>query len=63
VSTPDGPRPHIVVHAVGATADALIDAATLAERIRTALGAESLGVPLPEITLEIVHTLSEEEQP
>jgi len=63
VSTPEGPQPHIVVHAAGATADALIDAATLAERIRTALGAESIGVPLPEITLEIVHTVSEEEQP
>ncbi|WP_422115084.1 hypothetical protein [Brachybacterium sp. UNK5269] len=42
-----------MVEAAGASAAALIDAATLAERLRTALGAESLGAPLPEITIEL----------
>ncbi|WP_245822852.1 coenzyme F420-0:L-glutamate ligase [Brachybacterium avium] len=49
----DGPTPHIVVEAVDASGAALIDAATTAERLRTALGAESLSTPLPEITVEI----------
>lgn len=43
----------IVVEAADASAAALIDAATLAERLRTALGAESLGVPLPAIAIEL----------
>ncbi len=50
---PDGSAPHIVVEAADASGAALIHAATLAERVRTALGAESLGTPLPEITVEI----------
>ncbi|MDN5899849.1 MAG: coenzyme F420-0:L-glutamate ligase [Brachybacterium sp.] len=53
VLSPGGPTPHIVVEAVDASAAALIHAATLAERVRTALGAESLGDPLPEIAVEI----------
>jgi coenzyme F420-0:L-glutamate ligase/coenzyme F420-1:gamma-L-glutamate ligase len=31
-----------------------VDAATLAERLRTALGAESLAEPLPPVSVEIV---------
>ncbi|MGO1225873.1 MULTISPECIES: coenzyme F420-0:L-glutamate ligase [unclassified Brachybacterium] len=46
-------RPHIVVEAADDSTAALIHAATLAERIRTALGAESLAAALPEISLEI----------
>lgn len=49
---PDGPA-HIVVEAEDDSASALIHAATLAERIRTALGAESLAAALPEVSLEI----------
>ena len=49
---PDG-RPHIVVDAAEDSPAALIYAATLAERIRTALGAESLSTALPEISVEI----------
>ena len=44
---------HIVVETVDGSRQSLIDAATLAERIRTALGAESLGAPLPAVTVEI----------
>ncbi|MDN6329475.1 MAG: coenzyme F420-0:L-glutamate ligase [Brachybacterium sp.] len=51
--SPDGPPPHIVVEAADASQAALIHAATFAERIRTALGAESLGAPLPETTVEV----------
>lgn len=46
-------RPHIVVDAAEDSPAALIHAATLAERIRTALGAESLSTALPEISVEI----------
>jgi coenzyme F420-0:L-glutamate ligase / coenzyme F420-1:gamma-L-glutamate ligase len=60
---PAGPRPHIVVEAAAATRAALIDAATLAERVRTALGAESLGAPLPEIPVEITVPDPQEERP
>src|SRR5699024_269465 len=52
-AAPDDPAPHIVVEAADASPAALVHAATHAERIRTALGAESLGVPLPRITVEI----------
>ena len=44
---------HIVVETAAGSRQSLIDAATLAERIRTALGAESLGAPLPAVTVEI----------
>ncbi|WP_114855580.1 coenzyme F420-0:L-glutamate ligase [Brachybacterium sp. YJGR34] len=43
----------IVVEAADSSAEALIEAATRAERIRTALRAESLGAPLPPIDVEI----------
>ena len=42
-----------MVETVDGSRQSLIDAATLAERIRTALGAESLGAPLPAVTVEI----------
>ena len=45
--------PSIVVEAAGDSTEALIDAATLAERVRTALGAESLAAALPEVSVEI----------
>ncbi|MGP9539010.1 coenzyme F420-0:L-glutamate ligase [Brachybacterium sp. AOP43-C2-M15] len=52
-----GPRSgggaRIVVDPADDSPTALLDAATLAERIRTALGAETLGVPLPEILVEV----------
>src|SRR5699024_3155232 len=50
---PDGPAPHIVVEAADDSAAALGHAATPAERILTALGAEALGAPLPRIAVEI----------
>lgn len=50
---PDGPAPHIVVEAADDSPAALVHAATHAERIRTALGAEALGAPLPRIAVEI----------
>lgn len=59
--TREGGRPHIVVEAADGSSTALIDAATLAERIRTALGAESLGVPLPELSVEISVPADQEE--
>ncbi len=43
----------IVVERADASAAALVDAATLAERVRTALGAESLGEALPEVPVLI----------
>src|SRR5699024_10554811 len=49
---PDGPAPHIVVEAADDSPAALVHAATHAERIRTALGAEALGAPLPRIAVE-----------
>jgi coenzyme F420-0:L-glutamate ligase/coenzyme F420-1:gamma-L-glutamate ligase len=45
---------HIVVERADASAASLADAAALAERIRTALGAESLGEPLPEVPVRLV---------
>ena len=45
---------HIVVERADASTTSLIDAATLAERIRTALGAESLGEALPEVPVRLV---------
>ena len=45
---------HIVVERADASAAALSDAATLAERVRTALGAESFGEQLPEVPVLIV---------
>jgi coenzyme F420-0:L-glutamate ligase/coenzyme F420-1:gamma-L-glutamate ligase len=44
----------IVVEPAGLSPAALVDAATLAERLRTALGAESLAEPLPPVSVEIV---------
>ena len=52
-AAPGAPAPHIVVEAADASPAALVHAATHAERIRTALGAEALGAPLPPITVEI----------
>ncbi|WP_241237427.1 coenzyme F420-0:L-glutamate ligase [Brachybacterium saurashtrense] len=52
-SATQGPAP-IVVEAADTSRAALVEAATLAERIRTALAAESLGAPLPEIPVEIL---------
>lgn len=45
--------PHIVVEPADDGPQAFVDAATLAERIRTALGAESLGEPLPALPVRI----------
>jgi len=45
---------HIVVERTDASAASVADAAALAERIRTALGAESLGEPLPEVPVLLV---------
>ena len=53
LSTETDGSAHIVVETVDGSRQSLIDAATLAERIRTALGAESLGAPLPAVTVEI----------
>src|SRR5699024_10899256 len=50
---PDGPAPDIVVEAAVVSPAALVHAATHAERIRTALGAEALGAPLPRVAVEI----------
>src|SRR5699024_8309361 len=50
---PDGPAPHLVVEAADDSPAALVHAATHAERIRTALGAEALGAPLPRIAVEL----------
>ena len=52
VTRPSGGR-HIVVECADGSAASLADAAVLAERIRTALGAESLGEALPEIPVLI----------
>ena len=57
---PDGSA-HIVVEAAERSPAALIAAATLAERIRTALGAESLSAPLPEILVEVSVPDSQED--
>lgn len=57
---PDGST-HIVVEAAERSPAALIAAATLAERIRTALGAESLSAPLPEILVEVSVPDSQED--
>lgn len=43
----------IVVRPADGTAAALIDAATLAERVRTALGAETLAAPLPPLEVHL----------
>lgn len=59
--SPDGSRPHIVVVPADGSATALIHAATLAERIRTALGAESFGDPLGEIPVRISLTDPDQE--
>ncbi|GAA4521613.1 coenzyme F420-0:L-glutamate ligase [Brachybacterium paraconglomeratum] len=53
LSAVPGSPAHIVVAAADDSASALIHAATLAERIRTALAAESLAAALPEVSLEI----------
>lgn len=45
---------HIVIERADASAAALADAATLAERVRTAIGAESLGEELPQVPVLIV---------
>ena len=52
MTRPSGGR-HIVVECADGSAASLADAAVLAERIRTALGAESLGEALPEIPVLI----------
>lgn len=49
----DGEPSRVVVTAADSSHAALIHAATHAERIRTALQAESLGLPLPQIDVEI----------
>ena len=51
---PPPPRAQGVVERADASTTSLIDAATLAERIRTALGAESLGEALPEVPVRLV---------
>ncbi|MGO2993325.1 MAG: coenzyme F420-0:L-glutamate ligase, partial [Brachybacterium alimentarium] len=51
----------ILVTPAGTGPDAWIAAGALAERIRTALGAEALGAPLPLLTVEIVRPDGQED--
>ena len=51
----------ILVRPDEATPASLVDAATLAERVRTALGAESIAAPLPPLVVQI-HPHSTEER-
>lgn len=57
-----GGEARIMVSPADASAPSLLHAATLAERIRTALGAESLGDPLPGIPVEITLPDAPQEQ-
>lgn len=53
-------RSRIVVVPAESSPEALVQAATLAERIRTALGAESLASPLPTLRVQLADPASQE---